>query len=840
MTFARPTQFLRSDTPNDIPTPEILADGQIALNTADEAVFIKNAAGTVVAVSSKADKDQNDTNTTQINISALELATAATQTAINATAIAAVSTQVGTLATQMGTLGRNLLQFGALTTGNTADGMTNYHAFVNAIAFLSAFGGGELFVPPGNYALNVAVPVIVPSNITIRGVPGSTVIFPDVSTVVDVATRPFPLASGAVFVAGNPSTGQRAATVYGTQCTNVHFEGIEVECVYTQGTLTSGQQLRGIEITDTEDASVTNCRVQNLPNTGIYLLGCIDFRIQSCRAIGCGYGQPDNVIATRNGISSAGYSTFANRLSESYSGIVSNNICNYNHDEGIQYGFTCGMLVESNVCIGNGDLGIEGDTSFATTVTAAQLGHEVPSQAMVIGNYIDGRKADGTLGGGGIGFGGGNEGTATIANNIIRHISGNIGISATQKSGGSVTIENNLLEYVDPGVNRHQIQVSVAWARIVGNTIRNPGSTHPHDAIFCFSTVQNVFIEDNYSDAVPFSFIRIGADNPGFSTFVAKGNTSMGSGVDSIVFAPSVALNATLVDISDNTLYGVNASAAATSRAINIKASSNAYLASVASFVCRGNTVAYAGATLYPVGFNNLQGAAVANVDIRMNNFGIPTMPTGVRSYDTGGAAVNIVDQGNVINNVEIQSFAAYNLYTDSADYERGTGGRWISNEFTVGTERLGAGVSRALAFEIGGIKGWKIDTNGHFQSYIDSFYDFGTSTNRVRQIRQNGIHVNSATVVSVPTTGQTVTVSSTTNCQICQPAGVLAALTVQFPVQEGDGHELEIVFTQAITALTLTPGIGQSIVGSLTTSAGYLTTKWRFVLSSVTWYRIQ
>src|SRR5260370_29789946 len=50
-------------------------------------------------------------------------------------------------------------------------------------------------------------------------------------------------------------------------------------------------------------------------------------------------------------------------------------------------------------------------------------------------------------------------------------------------------------------------------------------------------------------------------------------------------------------------------------------------------------------------------------------------------------------------------------------------------------------------------------------------------------QVQESVAGTNTGTVVAVPTTGQTVTILATTNCQICDPAGLLAALTIQFPL---------------------------------------------------------
>jgi hypothetical protein len=431
---------------------------------------------------------------------------------------------------------------------------------------------------------------------------------------------------------------------------------------------------------------------------------------------------------------------------------------------------------------------------------------------------------------------------ARIANNVIRNVggaSGVAGIAAQQNNGGYITIENNTLDKVDPGPSSHQIQVNMENVIVRGNRITRPGATNVHNSVFLYGNVKNCVIESNSSDSATASFARISADNSGFNSLSAKNNICTGTVFDGIIFATSQAQSISNIDISGNRFSGVNSSAASDKRAIRLDAGSNSYLVSVSSLACRNNDVGYSGATQYPIGLSNFQPGSIAGADIRLNNWGSPTIPTGTRSCDSNTPVSLLVDDSNVFNGVEIQSFSAYNTYTDVSNYERGTA-RWLSNEFSVGTEKAGSGASRAIAFEIGGTKTWTIDANGHLQPYTDAGWDLGTSTRRVKQFKQIGIHCNAATIVSTPTTGQTVTVASSTSCQICEPAGSLAALTVQFPVQQADGHELEIVFTQAITSLTLTPNSGQTIVGGITSTSGYIGTKWRFVSSSLKWYRIQ
>ncbi|MFM0638093.1 hypothetical protein PQQ63_15430 [Paraburkholderia metrosideri] len=184
------------------------------------------------------------------------------------------------------------------------------------------------------------------------------------------------------------------------------------------------------------------------------------------------------------------------------------------------------------------------------------------------------------------------------------------------------------------------------------------------------------------------------------------------------------------------------------------------------------------------------------------------------------------------------QGTRVYNTRTDASNYERACM-RWNGGVFLIATENAGTGLARTLDFGIGGASVWRINSGGHYIPVADATRDLGQSSTRVRHTYQNGVMVNASTIVSAPTTGQTVTVAQTTNSQIANPAGVLAALTVQFPTPLSDGHPFELVITQAVTALTMTPNSGASIVGGLTSTAGYQTTKWRYVAASTTWFRV-
>jgi len=104
-----------------------------------------------------------------------------------------------------------------------------------------------------------------------------------------------------------------------------------------------------------------------------------------------------------------------------------------------------------------------------------------------------------------------------------------------------------------------------------------------------------------------------------------------------------------------------------------------------------------------------------------------------------------------------------------------------------------------------------------------------------------NYVKADDTTSVQTPLTGFAITVANGTRNLILTPAGTLAAGAVTFPASTSlvDGQELLIASTQIITALTLT-GNGSTISNAVTTlAAAGDRVRYKYVLSTATWYRI-
>lgn len=94
---------------------------------------------------------------------------------------------------------------------------------------------------------------------------------------------------------------------------------------------------------------------------------------------------------------------------------------------------------------------------------------------------------------------------------------------------------------------------------------------------------------------------------------------------------------------------------------------------------------------------------------------------------------------------------------------------------------------------------------------------------------------------VVVPLTGFAHAIPVHTGMCLLTPAGVLATGTLTLPVQAADGFQQHILTSQTVTALTVAPATGQTIVGTtaLTLSAG-VEVVYFFVAASSTWYKMR
>ena len=90
----------------------------------------------------------------------------------------------------------------------------------------------------------------------------------------------------------------------------------------------------------------------------------------------------------------------------------------------------------------------------------------------------------------------------------------------------------------------------------------------------------------------------------------------------------------------------------------------------------------------------------------------------------------------------------------------------------------------------------------------------------------------------AAPTTGQTVDMDDDAENLVLTPAGTIAALTVNMPVNPYDGQRVTLASSQTVTALTMAAA-GKALNAGLTTIGAALFGSWRYRAANTMWYRI-
>ncbi len=140
------------------------------------------------------------------------------------------------------------------------------------------------------------------------------------------------------------------------------------------------------------------------------------------------------------------------------------------------------------------------------------------------------------------------------------------------------------------------------------------------------------------------------------------------------------------------------------------------------------------------------------------------------------------------------------------------------------GIRNIVAQVSGATALTSGRIP--FATTNGYLKDSSNLIFD-GT-----------GLTVVNTVQYVVPTTGQAVSATTGIYQLVCNPAGTLLALTINFPTNPLNGQQFSIAISQIITTLTLATLDGSTIDGTITTSSVNSNGGWVYVQTPNTWFK--
>lgn len=145
-------------------------------------------------------------------------------------------------------------------------------------------------------------------------------------------------------------------------------------------------------------------------------------------------------------------------------------------------------------------------------------------------------------------------------------------------------------------------------------------------------------------------------------------------------------------------------------------------------------------------------------------------------------------------NSTNPQTFRVYNTFVNTSNYERGTAG-WVSNVFTIGTEALGSGVARALAFTTGGSTRMTISATGDI-----------TTTNAAFITPQlNGYRVSARTITASSTltsTDSVVLVSASAGNVVVTLPNAASVSGQVFQIKRTDGSTNTVSVTDPSSSI--------------------------------------
>lgn len=101
------------------------------------------------------------------------------------------------------------------------------------------------------------------------------------------------------------------------------------------------------------------------------------------------------------------------------------------------------------------------------------------------------------------------------------------------------------------------------------------------------------------------------------------------------------------------------------------------------------------------------------------------------------------------------------------------------------------------------------------------------------------GVIDYTAASIQTVTNGFSITIADNIQVVTLTPAGVLATGVIKMPANAYNGQVIQISTTQTVTALTVNPNAGQTVMNAPTTLNGGSGFSYYYSSSTSTWYRL-
>jgi hypothetical protein len=249
-------------------------------------------------------------------------------------------------------------KFDAFAYGASGNSSADDHAALQALATATGYAGGIAFIPAGTYLTSDWV--LWPDQTQVVGDGRDVTIIKRKASSVTDGTTPL---HGAVFSTGPSTTTTYIAASRGTFLVFRDFT-IDGNAAGNPGVSSNNPHADGIALYHVGNVRVDNVTVRNCLNSGVYAFGTRRLVYTGVETSRCGQL---GGAGSRNGFSITGFNNIQEGVQDEHLLLACSAISNV--DEGFMYGDN--GLISFIGCISrdNGDMGIEGDSGSASTLT---------------------------------------------------------------------------------------------------------------------------------------------------------------------------------------------------------------------------------------------------------------------------------------------------------------------------------------------------------------------------------------------------------------------------------------------------------------------------------------
>jgi hypothetical protein len=223
-------------------------------------------------------------------------------------------------------------------------------------------------------------------------------------------------------------------------------------------------------------------------------------------------------------------------------------------------------------------------------------------------------------------------------------------------------------------------------------------------------------------------------------------------------------------------------------------------------------------------------------------SFGISTTALGINNFVMGNHASSVIGSVQSISFGSATSVAGANQFAFGVSSQTLStavaGFGWAIGNTAISTNSGSYVWGDAVASPVTdtAVNQWVQTFAGGYKWYINNTPTLALSIDTAGNVTNSRGSVDLSKVILTPTTGTTITLATINTRTLLNPAGTLAALTINMPAAPVNGQIQRVTSSQIITVLTIS-GNGHTLVGGLTTLSLGGSFTYIYDTATTTWY---